>query len=465
MEQQQPSSDSKTGGKVRRLSTRQYQVVMLSLGLLVAVGMILWGTGFFERKGEAQGGPQAATDNKTAALAPPEAKNRPLEVDKYKSVGSDDPRFQSLNDPNRNMNVGAVVGAEQTDRQSSNERLAPEDYSAVTQAGQQQRQTAASRKRQTYERSMTEQRRAARENARLSDPNAVMFRRSAAEIADERRTTEDREINQRTANLLLGKMEKSQVPAGGGPGTQSGTSVIQGNGAPLAGTQESGTAETETVMHGEVSRNTVGQPNNKVGFFYNFSRKNANSYNSSDAILAVVHGQGDNGITVQNGATAKLRLLQNTVFRLNGQDIILEKGTLINGTCTIGDDRVFISITSLVIGTAIHPIQVQAFDLDGLQGLHVPNLSEKNRAARGLTRAAAQSAGSGNYFVGQGNVGQQVGTQVATQAARSVMQGARQLVTARAQNPKVTIRPNYKVLLKSAQLTPTSSTNQDYEGY
>lgn len=218
-------------------------------------------------------------------------------------------------------------------------------------------------------------------------------------------------------------------------------------------------------MHGEVSRNTVGQPNNKVGFFYNFSRKNAGSYSGNEAIVAVIHGQGSDGVTVQDGSTIKVRLMQNTVFRLKGEDIMLEKGMLLNGLCSIGSDRVFISVTSLVIGKAIYPVTVQAFDIDGQQGIHVPNLAEKNRVAQGLTQSAGQASQGGSYFVGQGNAAQQIGTQVGVQGARSVFQGTRQLLTAKAQNPKVTIRPNYKVLLKSAQLAPTTSAAADYEGY
>lgn len=469
MEQQQQPNDN-PGGKVRRLSQKQYQLVMLIGGLVIAVGVILWGTGFFKEdptdQAEAQNG---VAENQTQALAVPDAQNQPMMTDKYREASSNDPRFNPNNDPNREMNTAAVLGAERTDRQVSNEYLNPSDFSAVTQAGQQaDLQSAATRKREIFRQSATEQRAAGRENARLSNPNAVMFRKSAAEIADERRTTEDREINQRTANLLLDKMEESQASGSGGPPAPPGDAAAQSGSDPAAGPRRGApdTPDTqETIMHGEVSRNTVDQPNNKVGFFYNFSRKNAGSYSGNEAIVAVIHGQGSDGVTVQEGTTIKVRLMQNTVFRLQGNDVLLEKGTLLNGLCSIGNDRVFISITSLVIGKSIYAVTVQAFDIDGLQGIHVPNLAEKNRVAQGLTQVAGQASQGGGYFVGQGNIGQQVGTQVAVQGARGALQGARQLLTAKAQNPKVTIRPNYKVLLKSAQLSPTSSTTQDYEGY
>lgn len=464
MEQQQQPSPETGSGKVRRMSQRQYQMVMLIAGLFVAVGTILWGMGVL--KSDPDEGPTQteSAKNETKALAVPGAKNKPMETDKYKEAQTNDARFRNENDPNRSMNMGAVVGAGQNDRQVSNEHLNGEDYLAVTEAGQQQqRQSAVTRKRQAYNQSVAEQRAIARENARLADPNAVIFRKSAAESAEERRTAEDREINQRTANLLLDRMEQ------GGQGRPAASGSLPGTPIVLEQAAEKGPvariAEEGTIMHGEVSRNTVAQPNDKIGFFYNFSRKNQGSYSGSDAILAMVHGQGSDGITVQDGTTAKVRLMQNTVFRLEGRDVILEKGTLLNGICTLGRDRVFISITSLVIGTAIYTVKVQAFDLDGQQGVYVPNLADKNRMAQGLTRVASQSSQGGSYIVSQGGVGRQVGTQVAVQGARSALQGARQILTTKAQSPKVTIRLNYKVLLKSADLFPTSSTNQDYEGY
>lgn len=465
--QEQPTENP--GGKVRRMSQKQYQYPMLIGGLIIIIGVIFWMADLFKEDTADQASAQeTVTENQTAALAVPSAQNAPLMTDKYREASSNDPRFNPNNDPNREMNTAAVLGAERTDRQVSNEYLTSSDFAAVGQAGQQaDLQSAATRKREIFRQSSAQQHAANRENARLADPNAVMFRKSAAEIADERRTAEDRAINQRTANLLLDRMEKGQSQGTGGPGSLPGAAAAQNSGDPVMPSTRSASEPVpeETIMHGEVSRNTVGQPNNKVGFFYNFSRKNAGSYSGNEAIVAVIHGQGSDGVTVQDGSTIKVRLMQNTVFRLKGEDIMLEKGMLLNGLCSIGSDRVFISVTSLVIGKAIYPVTVQAFDIDGQQGIHVPNLAEKNRVAQGLTQAAGQASQGGSYFVGQGNAAQQIGTQVGVQGARSVFQGARQLLTAKAQNPKVTIRPNYKVLLKSAQLAPTTSAAANYEGY
>lgn len=116
----------------------------------------------------------------------------------------------------------------------------------------------------------------------------------------------------------------------------------------------------------------------------------------------------------------------------------------------------------MVFGNSIYPLTVQVHDMDGQLGIYVPNLNDKNKVAQSIGRMAV-SPMSGGFFVGQGGIGQQVGTQVAVQGAQQVMQSARQYVTARAQNPKVTIRPNYQILLKSTELTPTTSNAPVYE--
>lgn len=456
----EPVNTSKPAG--RRFTQRQYQAVIFGVGALFAIGTLMWGFGVFKSEPKTA---EQAEGNQTGALAVPEAKNQALEVNKYKRADQNDPRFKDkteVSDPG----VGFVVGAERSDRQTSNENLNAEDYNAVTEAGRQTTlTTAAQRKRDSYAQQQNRLRTTERENARLANPSTAVFRKSPRDIEDERREREDREINQRTANLLLDKMDKANTAPNTGqlaaPALGSGTRAAEGT--PSA--QNAAAAQSETVMHGEVSRNTIGQPNDKVGFFYNMSRKNTRrSYTANDAIQAVIHGMGPDDIAVRDGTTAKIRLEQNTVFQVEGNDIILEKGTLLNGICKIGADRVYISVNSLVIGDAIYPIEVQAFDLDGQQGVYVPDLAQKNQVSRRLTQAASQPLSGGSYFVGQGNVGQQVGTQVAVQGARQVMSAGRQVITAKAQNPKVTIRTNYKILLKSAKLVPTSSTNSDYEG-
>lgn len=439
---------------VRKLSQKQYQFVALAIGAIFCIGLTLWGLGVFESEAT-----PAAEANKTEALASvPAAKNQPLENDKYKNVSKNDPRFSKTDN---SLSVGYVVGAEQNDRAVGNENLSEQDFDAVESAGVQryQPQSPAKKKQHIYEQSAARQRVIQSEQARLADPNYQLYKKSPQELEEERREREERVINQRTANLVLNNLERAQQPKDTlpTPKRKPRSNDFEEN-EPRAIQKNSQLTEIQP----EVQRNTIGLPVTKAGFFYNTSLKNRNSYSANDAVLAVVHGNGADGIKVQNGTTLKIRLLQNTVFRVKGEPIELEKGTILNGRCTIGNERVFIAITSMVIDNAIYPLTIQVYDMDGQVGVYVPNLREKNMLAQNLTRRAATST-NGGYFVGQGGVAQQVGTQVAIQAAQQTMQSARQFATTKAQNPKVTIRPNYQILLKSADFTLTTSNAPTYE--
>ncbi|AEI52138.1 conjugative transposon protein TraM [Runella slithyformis] len=438
---------------VRKLSQRQYQLVALAIGALFSLGLVLWGVGFFKTEES-----QAAEESKTDALATvPAAKNQPLENDKYKTVSKNDPRFAKTDN---SLSVGYVVGVEQNDQIAGNEDLSEQDFQAVESAGRTgyHPQSSAKKKQQIYQQSAARQRAIQREQGRLADPNYALYKKSNEELREERQEAEDREINQRTAQLVLDKLEKNQNQS-----TQQQINLPAEKKRSLDDDLPSAKPKSQlTEIQPEIQKNTIGLPVTKAGFFYNVSMKNKTGYSANDAVLAVVHGNGSEGIKIQNGTTAKIRLLQNIIFRVKGEPILLEKGTILNGRCSIGDERVFISITSMVIGNAIYPLTVQAYDMDGQLGIYVPNLREKNMLAQNLSRTAAGSM-NGGFFVGQGGIAQQVGTQVAIQAAQQTMQSGRQYITAKAQNPKVTVRPNYQILLKSTDFTPTTSNAPTYE--
>lgn len=443
---------------VRKLNQRQYQLVVLAIGTLFAIGLVLWGLGIFKSDTP---GDRSATNAAGSLASVPKAKNKPLENEKYRLTAKDDPRFGKNEN---NLGVGYVVGSEPTDRQESNEYLTENDYTAVEKAGGDvSPKSAYRRKREMYQNSMANQRALQRENARMADPNYRLYRKTPEELREERALADEKEINQRTAKLILDRMEKNQGSLNSAP--VSGTMRRKGNGH--AETEEQVNTppkkDTElTELQPEVQKNTIGLPVSKTGFFYNVSMKNKTGYSANDAVVAVIHGYGSEGIKVQNGTVVKIRLVQNTIVRIKGEPLLLEKGTILNGRCTIGDERVLIAVTSMAVGNAVYPLTVQVHDMDGQLGIYVPNLKDKNLIARNISRTAVSPI-NGGFFVGQGGIGQQVGTQVAVQGAQQVVQSAKQYLTTRAQNPKVTIRPNYRILLKSTELTPTTSNAPVYE--
>ncbi|WP_346860819.1 conjugative transposon protein TraM [uncultured Draconibacterium sp.] len=73
--------------------------------------------------------------------------------------------------------------------------------------------------------------------------------------------------------------------------------------------------------------------------------------------------------TVLNGNRVKLRLLEDT--RINGQQI--PKNSFVYGVCKIKNERLLIEITQLPVENSFVPVKLTICDLDGLEGLYVPD--------------------------------------------------------------------------------------------
>ena len=165
-----------------------------------------------------------------------------------------------------------------------------------------------------------------------------------------------------------------------------------------------------------------------------------------EAVEGVIHGSGD-GVSVTNGSTVKIRILSETKLQLQGEELSLQPNTLITGICSIGGDRIIIKVTNLRIDNYLYPVSMQVYDLDGQQGVYVKDLAQKTQFNSALVQSASQSV-QPSYLIGQGNLGNQVGTQIATNTLQSVSNVGRNILTTKIAQVKAFIRPNYRVLLK-----------------
>lgn len=165
-----------------------------------------------------------------------------------------------------------------------------------------------------------------------------------------------------------------------------------------------------------------------------------------EAVEGVIHGSGD-GVSVTNGSTIKIRIISETKLQLQGEELSLQPNTLITGVCSIGGDRIMIKVTNLRIDNYLYPVSMQVYDLDGQQGIYVKDLAQKTQLNSALVQSASQSV-QPSYLIGQGNIGNQVGTQIATNTLQSVSNVGRNILTTKIAQVKAFIRPNYRVLLK-----------------
>lgn len=158
--------------------------------------------------------------------------------------------------------------------------------------------------------------------------------------------------------------------------------------------------------------------------------------NRANAIEAVIHETQ----RLVDGAIVSLRLLQGV--QVAGHR--LPPGQLLYGTCSIEGERLSISIRSLRAGSSILPVALVVFDLDGIEGIHVPGA---------ITRDAAKQA-SGNAL--QNVQMMSLDPTLSAQAAAVGVEAAKGLFGRKAQQISVTVKAGHRVLLRDKNDNRTS---------
>jgi hypothetical protein len=147
------------------------------------------------------------------------------------------------------------------------------------------------------------------------------------------------------------------------------------------------------------------------------------------AVPAVVEGNQK----VLQGGMVKLRLTDSLV--LGG--LHFPKGQLLFGSCTITNQRLLLDIRNIRLGTAIVPVSLTVFSLDGMQGINAPEAELGEAAGQGTTNALDNME-----FLGMDQ-------SLATQAATAGISAAKSLIGKKVRRVKVRLRGGYPVLLRN----------------
>lgn len=134
--------------------------------------------------------------------------------------------------------------------------------------------------------------------------------------------------------------------------------------------------------------------------------------------------------TVLSGNRVKIRLLEDT--RLNGR--VIPRNTFVYGICRTDNERLQIEVQQILVRGQFIPVKMTVCDLDGLQGLYVPD-----NASRKITKEVGSGVNTSSMAGFTGNPLAYAGVQAADRAARSVLQVIKQ--------KKVTIKKNTLVYL------------------
>lgn len=148
---------------------------------------------------------------------------------------------------------------------------------------------------------------------------------------------------------------------------------------------------------------------------------------NQQAIPAVVHETQ----TLVSGATVKLRLLRD--IYING--MLIPKNNFLFGTCSIAGERLNVQVKDIRYGNHIFPVSLTVFDMDGLEGIRVPEAITRDAAKEG----ADQTIQSLQLM--------DMNPSLATQAAGAGIETIKGLLGKKTKLVRVTVKSGYPVLL------------------
>jgi len=208
--------------------------------------------------------------------------------------------------------------------------------------------------------------------------------------------------------------------------------------------------QTSEIKKGQVFAVAVNNERNSISLLDNKAGKNnrdktifnsplqSNSFYSLDdegslnesqnSIQAVIHETQ----TLVNGSTVKLRLL-NDIF-ING--VLIPKDHFVFGTADLNGERLGIKINSLRYGNYLFPVELSAYDMDGMDGIYIPGAITRDVAKQSADRAAQQIDIS------------TLNPSIGAQAANAGIETAKTLFSRKVKLVKVTVKAGYQVLLR-----------------
>jgi conjugative transposon TraM protein len=136
--------------------------------------------------------------------------------------------------------------------------------------------------------------------------------------------------------------------------------------------------------------------------------------------------------TLSPGSTIKLRLVDD--IYINGK--LIQANAFLFGACQIQQDRLIIKISNIVAGSSLLPVSLNAYDLDGIEGLYVPG-TITNDASKQVTNQALQDLQM-----------MSVDPSIGAQAASAGIQTAKSLIGKRTKVMKVNVKAGYRLFLR-----------------
>lgn len=293
-------------------------------------------------------------------------------------------------------------------------------------------------------------------NRKLAELDAALNKASAPEVNSENNVSKKNPVNTSVNGDDIDRLEQmmqtmNQKDGGGDPEMQQLNGMLE----KILDVQHPDRVsekikQTSEARKGQVFAVAVNNGNSSISLLDNSGAKNyrnnaglhfltqSNDFYSLDegsslndsqnSIPAVIH---ETQILV-NGSTVKLRLV-NDIY-ISG--ILIPKDNFIFGTADLNGERLGIKINSIRYLNSLFPVELSAYDLDGMSGIYIPGAITRDVAKQSADRAAQQ--------IGFSTLDPSIGAQ----AASASIEAAKTLISRKVKLVKVTVKAGYQVLLR-----------------
>jgi conjugative transposon TraM protein len=139
-----------------------------------------------------------------------------------------------------------------------------------------------------------------------------------------------------------------------------------------------------------------------------------------------------NNQNLVSGSIIKLELLQD--INVNGTRI--PRNHFVFGVCALSGERLTVKVNSIQYGNSIFPVSMSVYDIDGLEGIHVPGAIARDAAKKSSNQAI------NDIQLSTLNPSLQV------QAASAGIEAAKGMLSKKTRLVQVTVKAGYKVFLK-----------------
>lgn len=148
----------------------------------------------------------------------------------------------------------------------------------------------------------------------------------------------------------------------------------------------------------------------------------------ANAIRAEIYGNQN----LVAGSVIKLELLQD----INVSGIRVPKSQFVYGECGLNGERLIIRISSILYDNSVYPVSLTVYDIDGLEGIHVPGAIARDAAKKSSNQAIQDIQLSS------------LDPSIEVQAASAGIEAAKGMLSKKIRLIQVTVKAGYKVFLK-----------------